>query len=331
MVDWGYRVRDTSAQAATSSAGTLAILETGLKDIGYVPMLFCPQDVAPSALSPQEAADLARRCPGRVWLLFNEPDNASPGQCGSSIDNRHQPSGIVSEKKWEELGKYLGEQYVLYYVAIKAADPTARLFAFSPVQLPLPTLSGLYWPGGVRLWNAFLQELDRQRRPLDGIALHAYPSNASTYHSGCTWNNYRDYPCVQRALPDAYKFFQGTDAAPSQNNYQSLTIGKPIWITEIGSLTSVNSQSWLSTRNDFESPMIAWFKQNLPPGGSCQYIDAVAWFATHSKDPNGTWDYTASNLLNHLTFPAQHQLTAVGVLWRDTTCFNCQCASPNCP
>ncbi len=75
----------------------------------------------------------------------------------------------------------------------------------------------------------------------------------------------------------------------------------------------------------------SWFKQNLPPGGSCQYIDAVAWFATHSKDPNGTWDYTASNLLNHLTFPAQHQLTAVGVLWRDTTCFNCQCASPNCP
>ncbi len=331
--DWGSTLYTPTpgAAAASSSAATLALLEAGLQDIGYVPMIHCPNDSAATYPAAQDAAGLARRYPGRVWLLFNEPDNLDA--CGGAIDSNPDPKtrGIVANKQWDKLGLYLGEQYVLYYDAIKVADPTARVFAFNPISLPMPDLIGLD-PNfnGVLLWNRFLQEIQRQGRPLDGIALHAYPNNSTTWHSGCA-HSFLDYPCLQRALPDAYKFFQGTDAAPSKNNYQSLTIGKPIWITEIGSLTSVDSQSWLSTRNDFESPMIVWFKQNLPPGGSCQYIDAVAWFATHSKDPNGTWDYTASNLLNHLTFPAQHQLTAVGVLWRDTTCFNCQCASPNCP
>ena len=337
--DWGYRVRDTSAQTAVSLASTLAILEAGLKDIGYVPMLLCPSDADPANfLSPQDAAGLARKYPGRVWLLFNEPDNLE--QCGAAIDSGPNSKGLISTQNWEGLGRYLGAQYGLYYDAIKSANPTARIFAFSPVHLPLPTLSGLYWPGGVRLWNAFLQELNRQGRPLDGIALHAYPSNASTYHSGCQWFYYLEPVCVQEALDSAYKFFQGVDSTPSQNLYVALTRNKPIWITEIGTLAALNYSvqgqplTWTRVRDRFETPMLNWFKQCGVPGGSCSYINGVSWFSTHCKDPNHVppwWDYTASNLLDHLSFPTQRRLTEVGAAWRDVSCPTCQCPGPDCP
>lgn len=337
--DWGYRVRDTAAQAATSPASTLAILEAGLKDIGYVPMLYCMSDASPAFLTPQDAAGLARKYPGRVWLLFNEPDNR--GECGGSIKD---PNGnplvpaspwIPDPQGWTPLGQFLGRQYVLYYDAIKATDPSARLFAFNALQLPLPTLANLYWPNGVALWNAFLQELDRQGRPLDGIAIHVYPKNPSTSHGGCS-NTYLDYGCVQEALTNAYEFFQGTDGTPSQNLYATLTRGKPIWITEIGTLTSVNNQSWISTRDGFEIPMINWFKQTTVSSGSCAYINGVAWFSTHSKQPVPSptppaWDNTASNLLDHISFPTKRQLSPVGAAWRDASCTTCQCPGSSCP
>ncbi|PKO22395.1 MAG: hypothetical protein CVU38_09695 [Chloroflexi bacterium HGW-Chloroflexi-1] len=340
--DWGYRVRDAAAQSATSPAGTLAILEAGLKDIGYVPMIFCPQDAASTAPSPQQAADLARRYPGRVWLLFNEPDNSD--QCGASIKIKYSwfpPNPVTANPQdWKPLGKYLGEQYALYYNTIKAADPAAKVFAFNPVQLPLPTLSGLYWPGGVSLWNAFLEELTNQGQSLDGVAIHAYPSNASTYHTGCQWFYYLEPGCVQEALVSAYKFFQGTDATPSQNPYAALTRNKPIWITEIGTLAALNAPvqgqplTWARVRDGFEAPMLNWFKQSSIPGGNCAYINGVSWFSTYCKDPNHSppwWDYTASNLLDHLSFPTQRRLTDVGAAWRDASCPTCQCPGPGCP
>ena len=341
--DWGSTLYTPTpgATTASSSAATLALLEAGLQDIGYVPMIHCPNDSAATYPAAQDAAGLARRYPGRFWLLFNEPDNLDA--CGGDIDRKYNDpltQKWVANRNWEKLGQYLGQQYVLYHDTIKAADPTARLFAFSPVQLPLPALSGLYWPGGVRLWNAFLQELNRQGRSLDGIALHAYPSNASTYHTGCQWYYYLEPMCVQEALVSAYKFFQGSDGTPSQNLYAPLTRNTPIWITEIGTLEGLGYPvagqplTWLRVRDGFETPMLNWFKQNGVPGGSCAYINGMAWFSTHSKDPYHSpplWDYTASNLLDHLSFPTQRRLTEVGAAWRDANCATCQCPGPGCP
>lgn len=308
-------------------------------------MIYCPSDVSSSNLSPQDAASLARKYPSRVWFLFNEPDNLE--QCGSSINAKYSgrvPANpaVASPQDWEPLGKYLGEQYVLYYDAIKAADPAARVFAFNPVQLPLPTLSGVYWPGGVGVWNAFLKELSSRGRPLDGIALHAYPSNASTYHMGCQWHYYLEPGCVQEALISAHRFFQGTDATPSQNLYAMLTRNKPILITEIGTLAALNESvqgqllTWARVRDGFEVPMLNWLKQTSVTGGSYAYINGVSWFSTHAKDPDPThsplrYDFTASNLLDHLSFPVQRRLTEVGTAWRDATCPTCQCPGPSCP
>ncbi len=335
--DWGHRVRDTTAQAATSPAGTLAILEAGLKDIGYAPMLYCMSDASHGSLSPLDAAGLARKYPGRVWLLFNEPDN--PFQCGSAIDENNSAKKIerwVEKENWEKLGEYLGQQYVLYYDAIKAADPAAKIF-FNTWQLPLPTLTGIYKPGGVRLWNAFLQEVNRQGRSLDGLALHAYPSDPTTFHAGCQWYYYLEPNCVQEALVSAYKFFQGSDGTPSQNLYAALTRNKPIWITEIGVLQNLgytisggNPQklTWKLVNEKFETPLLSWLTQNTIPNKSCAYINGVAWFTTYTPD------YTASNLLDHLAFqamPSVHQLSPVGATWRDASCPTCRCPGSGCP
>jgi len=335
--NWGAQGPFVGAQAVGSAAQVISILEAGLQDLHYVPMIHCPSEATSFYPDPQGAALLARKYPGRIWLLFNEPDNAA--LCGGDINKRHQDFVPVdphasSPGDWSDLGKYLGEQYVQYYDAIKAADPTARVFAFSPVQLPMPGLFGLFWPGGVELWNTFLQELNRQGRPLDGIAVHAYPSNASTYHQGCQ-SYYLDPTCVQEALTSAYQFFQGTDNTPSQNAYPTLTRGKPIWVTETGALAALNASvqgqplTWARVRDGFETPMLTWFQQNTGIGGSRQYINGVAWFSTHYNGGPG-WDFTASNLLDHLN-PALRRPTEIGVRWRDTSCPTCQCPGPDCP
>ncbi len=164
-----------------------------------------------------------------------------------------------------------------------------------------------------------MTELVSQGRALDGIAIHAYPNNASSFHQNCLAGQpgYLDYPCVERALVDASGFFQGNFA----------TAGKTIWITEIGSLTSDNLQTWTTTRDGFETPMLTWFNQHIKPGQDCQYINAISWFSTHYKTQ--ALDYTASDLLNY-KLPDQKQRTPVGETWKNAICTNCQCPGPDC-
>ncbi|PKO20693.1 MAG: hypothetical protein CVU38_18770 [Chloroflexi bacterium HGW-Chloroflexi-1] len=311
--NWGYSGPFMSSQIH-SAAETLAGLEAGLRDQQYVPMVWCMADVGSSFPTPTQVADLARRYPGRVWLMFNEPDNAID-QCGLPINSSYH---YIDQKKWSELGTYLAQQYILYYDAIKAADRHARLFPLGLLQLPMPNLQGQWNDGrGTPIWNAFLAYLknppDHIARSLDGIAIHVYPISPSTFHTPLCRYSYLDYPCVQEALPVAYRFFQDDPT----------TAGKPIWITEIGSLIKDNLQPWTTTRDGFESPMLTWFNQHIKPGQDCQYINAVAWFSTHYPSS------TVSNLLNYYSGHAGER-TPVGDTWRDTACANCQCPGPDC-
>lgn len=317
--NWGGEGSYTAKSGSRTMAETLADLEAGLQDPRYAPMIWCPHDVKSDQPTPEEAANLARRYPGRVWLMFNEPDNTAY-QCGYWInqDPRYHP--FFQYSNWEGLGEYLAQQYILYYDAIKAADPYSRLFAVGLLALPMPTLSNPWWRDGVPVWNAFVTELADQGHTLDGIAIHAYPNSGSSFHQNCLTGpaGYLDYGCVQRALGDAHGFFQT----------QSGTAAKTIWITEIGSLTSVDQQPWTTTRDGFENPLLSWFSQHIRPGQDRQYVNAVSWFSTHYK--TATEDFTASNLLNHLQ-PELKQLTAVGQAWRDRTCPDCACPGPDCP
>jgi len=348
--NWGASGPFVGGQGVRSVAETLAGLEAGLQDPRYVPMIWCMADVN-AGPTPAQVANLARQYPGRVWLVFNEPDNL--GQCGLYID--HDPlTGeprypFFRDNDWTGLGTYLAEQYILYYDAIKDADPYARIFALGLTQLPMPgfTFTYYYWydtpyapewrDRAIGIWNGFTGRLMGRNHALDGIAIHAYGgATYSAFHDGCVEGaaSWTDYGCVQSALTAAHRFFQGTDGTPSRNANPDVTAGKTIWITEIGvlrGLTDYPGYPWTSVRDLFEIPMRNWFNGHIRPGQDCQYINTVSWFSTHFKVQ---WeDATASNLLDHLQFAqtGAKQLTPVGQIWRDWTCANCQCPGPDCP
>ena len=283
--NWGANGPFVGGQGIRSVAETLAGLEAGLQDPRYVPMIWCMADVN-AGPTPAQVANLARQYPGRVWLVFNEPDN-NIDQCGSRIDQDPRYHPFFQNQNWTGLGTYLAQQYILYRDAIKAADPYSRLFPLGLLHLPMPNLQGQSWDRAIPIWNAFAAELSRQGRYLDGVAIHAYPYNVSTFHQGCT-DSHLDHQCVKESLLAAHGFFQSL----------SMTTGKPIWITEIGTLASDLFQSWTTTRDGFENPMLQWFNQHIKPGQDCQYLNAISWFSTHYYGNQYT-DFTASDLLDY--------------------------------
>jgi hypothetical protein len=314
--DWWYNwlYNEANTANAMSAASTLAMLEAKLPYPDYVPMVWCMADVG-AGPTPSQVAELARRYPGRAWLIFNEADHYDhSGQCGEKISGSYP---FYRDSNWQGLGQYLAQQFLLYRNAIKAADPTARIFAPALLQLPMPTLQGLEWGDrSIGIWNGFLDGLGGAL--FDGIAVHAYPSNPSTRHTGCA--GFLDPPCVQRALGDAYRFFQGTDGSPSRNHHPEYTRSKTIWITEIGVLD--NTILWAQTSVDFEQPMLTWFQNNVATGQPREWINAVAWYTTYDSGKISTNAFDA-------TRPGT--LTAVGVRWKEATCDRCACPGPDCP
>ncbi len=81
--NWGFNGAWVAANGdqAQSAATLEAQMAAALVDPAYVPMIWCSDDVN-AGISPETAAGLARDHPGRVWLLFNEPDNARETQKG---------------------------------------------------------------------------------------------------------------------------------------------------------------------------------------------------------------------------------------------------------
>jgi hypothetical protein len=380
--NWGYWGPWAAAQGtqAQSAATIASLLDAALDDPIYVPMIWCTDDVntpnATAGFPPAMFAALARDHPGRVWLVFNEPDtNYSGDSCGHFVnayysDPSHQYP-YYDGSHWPELGQYLAQQYIRYYDAIKTADPIARLFPFGGVWL-----SGAAGDIGVReskIWNGFTSYLanptaepNRTPRPLDGIAIHAYP-NAS---AGCEIN-ITATPCFQNALAATHNFYQGlitpTPPAPANAN-PALTAGKPIWITEIGNLVPGGNPAGSPqgrpttqayTANVLAQPLLTWFTANAAPGGSVPYFNGIAWFSTHAcgyiatptPAPNATpgppptpriQDSTASDLLDigpiscpiptdPTQQPTTQQRTVIGQAWATATCAQCACPGPDCP
>lgn len=91
-------------------------MATAMLDPAYVPMIWCTDDVN-AGISPQSAADLARDHPGRVWLVFNEPDLSIDGDnCGTAIKTYYSQPGhsypYFDGAHWPDLGAYLAKQYI---------------------------------------------------------------------------------------------------------------------------------------------------------------------------------------------------------------------------
>lgn len=264
--------------------------------------------------------------------MFNEPDNVDVGAgCGGHINAKGGSfAQWFTNQDWTSIGIYLADQYALYHDAIKQADPSARVFSLASLQLPMPGFGVVAWPGSIELWSAFLNRLAATGHSLDGIAIHAYPNNASTLHlPGCVDKHWLDHACVEDTLSAAYRFFQGTDASPSHNPHPELTRNKPIWLTETGVLAekdaSADGRLLSSGRvsEEYLKPLVAWFNAHTKTGQDAAYINSMAWYVTFSGD-DGT-PYT-----DLLVDPVSGTLTSVGVAWRDATCPLCECPGCDC-
>lgn len=336
--DWYYywELQTPFPAVGASQVTALERLEAGLAESAkYVPMVWCTSDVPHFGFpnqpfpTPSQIAGLANKYPGRVWLMFNEPDNSDPAAgCGGHILNDVINGHLIANGEWTALGTYLAEEYAKYYRAIKQADPTARVFTIAPLRLPMPTLSGVAESVGVPLWNSFLQGVQDEGVDMDGIAIHAYPNNPSTRHTPtCHAGDPLEAPCVQEALLDAYKFFQGTDGAISQNAYPGLTRNKTIWITETGVLANSGTCAVGKTlnpervRDEYLRPMVQWLNAHAVPTGDAPYLNAMAWYVT----------YVATQPCTSLLIDDRSgSLSVVGEAWRDATCPSCACPGPDC-
>ncbi len=290
---------------------------------------------------------MASSHPGRVWLLFNEPDVViDEDNCGGRIDSHYidlfgPETGYYDGNHYPHLGKYLAKQYIRYYDAITAVDPTARVFPFGGAMPPGAGANN----GAVAraIWNGFasylanpVEEPNPAPRPLHGIAIHAYPIPQST---GC-W--IEDFACLQQALVSTHAFYQAVNPG--------VTAQKSIWITEVGNLQPGGTPpgSWqgrqakqADTLNELTQPLLTWFTANAVPGGSVPYFNGLAWFSTHDCRPRGDGsvkDFTASDLLDiglvncPLTQqPTIQQLTVIGQAWAAAQCAACACPGPDCP
>lgn len=326
----------------------LAGLEAGLQQSDkYVPMVWCTSDVNSDIKtfpSPSQVGDMAGRYPGRVWLLFNEPDNANENRdgCGWHIEN-YRDCDFISTNNWVGLGDYIGRQYKLYYDAIKSADPTARVFSPALEYLPLPTLTELH-PRAIPIWEGFLNYLyntDPNKVWLDGIALHAYPNHHGTYHTdgSCQGVNgeipamWLDPICVEEALRDSYQYLQGVG-----NVRLHMTLGRPIWITETGILYDTlahpdwrNELPRFAVRDSYQRPLVEWFQMvaaplgqatpQEPSNGCCMWVNALGWYISY-RDV-----HQASSLLD----APNGNLTELGAYWQTVPCDRCAAPGSDTP
>ncbi len=291
----------------------------------YAPSLWCPRSTSPDAQITTEVL----RHPGRVWLLFNEPD--SWAQCGASIGTstvtRAQNTAIWYAHFWE---------------VIKVADPTAKVFCCGNYYLPMPGLSDTMHmdmvnavyarnsgidslpepdqdeaPADGRIfWEKFIEYANLGSHPLDGLHIHVYPGELGTMHQGCPvawpeWHSgshayvhyWAEWNCAEEALAAAYSWFQS----------RSELANRPIWIGETGTLdyTGDLTQAYVLSHN--MDPMQSSMANYAPAGRARQWINAVAWFATYS------WAHPSD-----LLAAGKEQPSTLGNDWAAWSCPGCE-------
>jgi hypothetical protein len=243
---------------------------------------------------------------GRVWLVFNEPDNtwATPGtggQCGvwpftgDPFDDKNP-----SLKVWQDPSE-AAVRYSMVYDWIKGNDPNARVFAGGILNIHLS--QGRNW------WVTFLNTLAARGElyKVEGVHVHGYPIWSTG--SGCE----ADY-CVARAARKLNAWY---------NNYHvGLGLGdRPIWITETGGAPFCGGweqwdpQGWLTVRNEIMRPLSWWFTGDSRwPYGSIPTnpgYDSIHWYVSWSSYQ----EFWCSFLEDGRDTPAV--LTPLGEYWYD--------------
>jgi len=182
---------------------------------------------------------------GRVWLIFNEPDD-SVAQCGSFALTGNPFDRANRSLKVRQDPAEAARRYSLVYDWIKAHDPRARVFAGG--LLHLRAASTQEW------WVTFLKTLDAEGAlyKVEGVHVHSYPE--WTTGGGCL--GHFCAPEMAQALNAWYADFHVGQGLAD----------RPIWITEIGAGdcnwyggARWDAAGWLRVRDGLMAPVSGWF------------------------------------------------------------------------
>jgi hypothetical protein len=211
------------------------------------------------------ADDFAANRRGRVWLVYNEPDD--PNQCGGVEADDGRP--IYQNPA------FAARHYVEVYGLIKTADPYARVMA-----------GGLAWistPEAREWWRQFVGALAAGGNlgMLEGAHIHLYPFIATS----TAWSR-ADFTCFEA------DYCAPALARAADTWYRDMHAGlgladRPIWITEAG---------WLHCGPPFEGlgadevmrPLAQWFEgdpawPHAAEAPANPGYAAIAWYVT--QDP----------------------------------------------
>ena len=259
-------------------------------DPKYVRMVFCDEtswvdrEGVSRTISEVAHSDFVTERRGRVWLVFNEPDdidsrpNVNP--CGDVYFN--DPVGAANH-------------YLQVYDMIKENDPYARVFVGG--FLYLGSNETRQW------WNTFVFTLRNAGAiaKLEGMHVHLYPAlSTSRVHEGTGGCSTAD--CAADLANIANEWF---------SVQETLGLGQlPIWISETGWLHDCSkSKEWI--RDNFMRPWSQWFaKDSLWPYTvpTNPGYDSIAWYVTHHEG----W-FPCTHLLNQEGFDGIP--TALGAYW----------------
>ena len=295
-----------------------------LETRSFVPMVWCagkPSDgVGANHIDTAKLQELAAAYPGRVWLVFNEPDHPatlnsgvySYGQCAEWLCKivRQQnpqypcawggnsgtptPNPTVQATLQAKMAELAADRFAEVSDIIKTADPSARLFC-----------CGNFFDHNTDWWEDFKEQLRTQHSgvKIDGVAIHVYPWTRST---NCNYNY--DVSEIWGCLQGDLEGFTAAHAAELARTDSVLASGAPLWITEYGYLNYNGPTATPGTPtadqivNYVMMPMVNWF-QTGPSG-----YQAVAWYVTIDQSaytPEGTnLFYVTSSGTYALTTPA---------------------------
>lgn len=288
-------------------------------DPRFARMVWCVDDywlytIGLAGQITQAAQSDAGHVVGRVWLIFNEPDNPSgtppnDAQCGAYPFTGNPGDPNNHPKVYEDAAE-AARRYSMVYDWIKNNDPNAKVYAGGILQLS--------WVGARNWWTTFISTLQARNElyKVEDVHVHAYPR----------WSNGQECdanycaPEVAQLLDDWY-----------HNYFVPFGLGdKPIWITEIGSEPFVSlcphntppswdQQIWLTARDKVMKPFAWWFSSDPQWPYSVEKnpgYDAVFWFIPWSINPVFGFPNWCSFLEDHHDVNQPATLTPLGEYWR---------------
>ena len=237
--NWGYKTTETPSPFESKS---------------FVPMVWCvgkaSDGVGANHIDAAKLQQLATAYPGRLWLVFNEPDFPAAvnqngvysfQQCAKWVCKIVQeqnpqenypcvwggnsgtptPNPTVQVTLQAKMAELTADRFAEVSDILKTVDPTARVYC-----------CGNFFAYNTNWWTDFKNHLRTQHSDvkIDGVAIHAYPWTRSTLCLGGAANIW--VLCLESKLEGFRSTHEGELIRPDS----VLVPDAPLWITEYGYL-----------------------------------------------------------------------------------------------